>query len=42
LFGPTAAGKEQTEGLTRALRDAGIELVSVMAVYKWSSVDETE
>ena len=42
LFGPPAAGKEQTEGLTRALREAGVELVSVMAVYKWSSVDETE
>ena len=42
LFGPPAATKEKIEEFTRALCEAGVEVVSVMAVYKWSSVDETE
>jgi myo-inositol catabolism protein IolH len=42
LFAPPVARKEQCEALNRTLREAGVELVSVMLVYRWSSVDDAE
>jgi myo-inositol catabolism protein IolH len=42
LFAPPAAGTQQCEELKRALREAGIELASMMAVYRWSSADDAE